>query len=170
MSQSLVGVVNMLTTVIALLIIDKVGRKKLIYWGVSGMIICLLAIAMYFKFGESLGLGNSFVLIFFLLYIFCQAISISAVVFVILSEMYPNNVRGLAMSIAGLALWLGTYLIGQLTPWMLENLSPAGTFLLFAAMCIPYMLIFWKMIPETTGKSLEEIESYWRTKGSRKKK
>lgn len=170
LSQSLVGVVNMLTTVIALLIIDKVGRKKLIYWGVSGMIICLLAIALYFKFGESLGLGNSFVLIFFLLYIFCQAISISAVVFVILSEMYPNNVRGLAMSIAGLALWLGTYLIGQLTPWMLENLSPAGTFLLFAAMCIPYMLIFWKMIPETTGKSLEEIESYWRTKGSRKKK
>ena len=84
-----------------------------------------------------------------------------AVVFVLLSEMYPIRVRGLAMSIAGFALWIGTYLIGQLTPWMLQNLTPAGTFFLFAAMCIPYMLIVWKLVPETTGKSLEEIERYW---------
>ena len=73
----------------------------------------------------------------------------------------PIRVRGLAMSIAGFALWIGTYLIGQLTPWMLQNLTPAGTFFLFAAMCIPYMLIVWKLVPETTGKSLEEIERYW---------
>lgn len=70
------------------------------------------------------------------------AISISAVVFVLLSEMYPNNVRGIAMSIAGLALWV-------------------GTFFLFALMCIPYLLIMWKLVPETTGKSLEEIERWW---------
>ena len=65
------------------------------------------------------------------------------------------------MSIAGLALWIGTYLIGQLTPWLLEHITPAGTFLLFAAMCVPYMLIMWRLVPETTGKSLEEIEKYW---------
>lgn len=70
------------------------------------------------------------------------AISISAVVFVLLSEMYPNNVRGIAMSIAGLALWV-------------------GTFFLFALMCIPYLLIMWKLVPETTGKTLEEIERWW---------
>lgn len=70
------------------------------------------------------------------------AISISAVVFVLLSEIYPNNVRGIAMSIAGLALWV-------------------GTFFLFALMCIPYLLIMWKLVPETTGKSLEEIERWW---------
>ena len=87
--------------------------------------------------------------------------SICAVVWVLLSEMYPVKVRGLAMSIAGLALWIGTYLIGQLTPWLLENITPAGTFLLFAAMCVPYMLIMWRLVPETTGKSLEEIEKYW---------
>lgn len=92
------------------------------------------------------------------------AISISAVVFVLLSEMYPNNVRGIAMSIARLALWVGTYLIGQLTPWLLANVppfAPAGTFFLFALMCIPYLLIMWKLVPETTGKSLEEIERWW---------
>ena len=82
-------------------------------------------------------------------------------VWVLLSEMYPVKVRGLAMSIAGLALWIGTYLIGQLTPWLLEHITPAGTFLLFAAMCVPYMLIMWRLVPETTGKSLEEIEKYW---------
>ena len=130
-STVLVGIVNMVTTVIALLIIDKVGRKQLVWWGVGGMILCLVAIG-------------------------------SAVVFVLLSEMYPNRVRGLAMSIAGLALWVGTYLIGQLTPWMLQNLTPAGTFFLFAFMCLPYLWIMWRHIPETTGKTLEEIEEYWK--------
>lgn len=163
-SQVLVGVVNMLTTVIALLIIDKVGRKKLVYWGVSGMILSLVMIGLYFCCGERWGLGNGFMLTFFLLYVFCCAISISAVVFVLLSEMYPNNVRGTAMSVAGLSLWVGTYLIGQLTPWMLSTLTPAGTFFLFAAMCVPYMLIMWKAVPETTGKTLEEIESFWKKK------
>ena len=157
-STVLVGVVNMLTTVLALLIIDKVGRKTLVWWGVGGMIVCLLCIGTYFALGT---LPTWFLLTFFLLYVFCTAISISAVVFVLLSEMYPNRVRGLAMSIAGLALWVGTYLIGQLTPWMLENLTPAGTFFLFAFMCIPYLLIMWKKVPETTGKTLEEIETYW---------
>ena len=159
--QVLVGLVNTLTTVLALIIIDKVGRKKLVYYGVSGMIVTLLLIGIYFLFGESLGISSIFLLIFFLSYVFCCAISICAVVFVLLSEMYPTKVRGLAMSIAGFALWIGTYLIGQLTPWMLQNLTPAGTFFLFAVMCVPYILIVWKLVPETTGKSLEEIERYW---------
>ena len=160
--QSLIGVVNMVTTILALLIIDKVGRKTLVYVGVSGMILSLLLIGLYFMVGESLDLSSIYLLIFFLLYIFCCAGSISAVIFVFLSEMYPMKVRGLAMSIAGFSLWVGTYLIGQLTPLMLDNMTPAGTFFFFAFMCIPYMLIVWKLIPETAGKSLEEIEKYWK--------
>ena len=159
--QVLVGLVNTLTTILALVIIDKVGRKKLVYYGVSGMVVSLILIGLYFLFGDSLGVSSLFLLIFFLFYVFCCAVSICAVVFVLLSEMYPTKVRGLAMSIAGFALWIGTYLIGQLTPWMLQNLTPAGTFFLFAIMCVPYMLIVWKLVPETTGKSLEEIERYW---------
>ena len=159
--QVLVGLVNTLTTVLALVIIDKVGRKKLVYYGVSGMVLSLVLIGLYFLFGDSLGVSSLFLLVFFLFYVFCCAVSICAVVFVLLSEMYPTKVRGLAMSIAGFALWIGTYLIGQLTPWMLQNLTPAGTFILFAIMCVPYMLIVWKLVPETTGKSLEEIERYW---------
>jgi SP family arabinose:H+ symporter-like MFS transporter len=162
--QVLVGLVNTLTTVLALVIIDKVGRKKLVYYGVSGMVISLVLIATYFIYGESWGISSIFLLIFFLFYVFCCAVSICAVVFVLLSEMYPTRVRGFAMSIAGFALWIGTYLIGQLTPWMLQNLTPAGTFILFAIMCVPYMLIVWKLVPETTGKSLEEIERHWMKK------
>ena len=162
--QVLVGLVNTLTTVLALVIIDKIGRKKLVYYGVSGMVISLILIATYFIYGESWGISSIFLLVFFLFYVFCCAVSICAVVFVLLSEMYPTRVRGFAMSIAGFALWIGTYLIGQLTPWMLQNLTPAGTFILFAIMCVPYMLIVWKLVPETTGKSLEEIERHWMKK------
>ena len=157
-STVLVGLVNFATTVLAVFIIDKVGRKQLIYWGVSGMIICLMAIGIYFATGGAL--GNGFMLAFFLAYVFCCAISISAIVFVLLSEMYPNSIRGRAMSLAGFMLWVGTYLVGQLTPVLLEW-SQAGTFFIFAVMCVPYMLIMWKVIPETTGKTLEEIEEYW---------
>ena len=157
-STVLVGLVNFATTILAVFIIDKVGRKQLIYWGVSGMIICLMAIGTYFATGGVL--GNGFMLAFFLAYVFCCAISISAIVFVLLSEMYPNSIRGRAMSLAGFMLWVGTYIVGQLTPVLLEW-SQAGTFFIFAVMCVPYMLIMWKVIPETTGKTLEEIEEYW---------
>lgn len=159
--QVMVGLVNVLTTVLALIIIDKVGRKKLVYFGVSGMIITLLSISFYFFTSETLTLPTELLLFLFLAYIFSTAISISAVIFVLLSEMYPNKIRGIAMSIAGFSLWVGTYLVGQLTPWFLENLGPSGTFLLFAVMCLPYMYIIWKKIPETAGRSLEEIEAFW---------
>ncbi len=157
--QILVGLVNTITTVIALIIIDKVGRKKLVYYGVSGMLVCLVGLAVFFKYGST---EYHFILLFFFLfYIFCCAISICAVVWVLLSEMYPTKIRGVAMSIAGFSLWIGTYCIGQLTPWLLENIKPSGTFLLFALMCLPYIWIIWRKIPETAGKSLEEIEQYW---------
>lgn len=159
--QVIVGLVNVLTTILAVFIIDKVGRKKLVYFGVTGMIASLILIAFYFTKGPEMAIPSIFLLIFFLAYVFFCAISISAVIWVLLSEMYPIKVRGLAMSIAGFSLWIGTYLIGQLTPWLLDNLSPAGTFLLFAVMCLPYMYIIWKLVPETTGKTLEEIEKYW---------
>ena len=157
-STVLVGLVNMVSTILAVCVIDRVGRKALIYFGVSLMIACLVAIGVMFRLHVT---GFAFVALF-LAYIFAQAVSISAVVFVLLSEMYPNKVRGVAMSVAGFALWIGTYLIGQFTPWCMATLGSAGTFWFFAAMCIPYMLIMWKLVPETTGKTLEEIEEYWK--------
>ncbi|MEG1380276.1 MAG: MFS transporter, partial [Bacteroidales bacterium] len=159
--QVLVGTVNMVTAILALLIIDKMGRKKLVYYGVSGMILTLVLIGAYFMVGKAMGITAIALLLFVLAYVFFCAVSICAVIWVLLSEMYPIKVRGVAMSIAGLSLWIGTYLIGQLTPWLLQNILPANTFFLFAVMCLPYMYIVWKLVPDTTGKSLEEIEGMW---------
>ena len=157
--QIIVGLVNVFSTVLAMWLIDRIGRKKLIYIGVSGMIVTLVGVSLYFMLNTAGGQLSPFLLLGLIMtYIFCCAISICAVIFVLLSEMYPVKVRGAAMSIAGFSLWIGTYLIGQLTPWLLTSLAPSGVFLLFACMCVPYMLITWKLVPETTGRSLEEIE------------
>ena len=91
--QVLVGIVNMITTIIAMFIIDRVGRKKLIYYGVSGMIVSLILIAVYFAFVAQWALSVYFMLIFFLLYVFCCAISISAIVFVITLTVQPRAKR-----------------------------------------------------------------------------
>ena len=157
-STVLVGLVNMLSTILAVVLMDRAGRKALVYFGVSLMIVCLVTIGVFFRLHV---MGVAFVAVF-LAYIFAQAISISAVVFVLLSEMYPDKVRGVAMSVAGLALWVGTFLIGQFTPWCMSTLGSSGTFFFFAAMCLPYLFIIWRLVPDTTGKSLEEIEAFWR--------
>jgi MFS family permease len=155
-----------LSTILALLVIDKIGRKKLIYIGVSGMVILLIGIGLFFR-GVAMGQELSTYLLFGLIigYVFSCAISICAVIFVLLSEMYPVKVRGSAMSIAGFSLWVGTYLIGQLTPWLTTQLSASGVFRLFGFMCIPYLFITYFLVPETTGKSLEDIERGWAKMG-----
>jgi len=164
--QSIVGIVNCLSTVLAMWLIDKIGRKKLVYYGVSGMIVSLILIGIYFTLNKTSAIFPPIVLLVLILfYIFSCAISICVVIWVLISEMYPTRIRGLAMSVAGFSLWIGTFLIGQLTPWLMHNLSPSGVFWLFAIMCFPYLYITWKLVPETTGKSLEEIERMWQKSG-----
>ena len=163
--QVIVGLVNFGSTVLAMAVIDKIGRKKLVYYGVSGMIVSLILIGFYFTVNKVSNVVPPItLLILILVYIFSCAISICVVIWVLLSEMYPAKVRGLAMSAAGFSLWIGTFLIGQLTPWLITTLSPAGVFWLFGVMCLPYLYITWKLVPETTGKSLEDIERMWLTK------
>lgn len=163
--QVIIGLVNFGSTVLAMAVIDKIGRKKLVYYGVSGMIVSLVLIGIYFTMNKTSNVIPPItLLILIMVYIFSCAISICVVIWVLLSEMYPAKVRGLAMSAAGFSLWIGTYLIGQLTPWLMTTLSPAGVFWLFGLMCIPYLYITWKLVPETTGKSLEDIERMWQKK------
>ena len=166
--QVWVGLVNVLSTILAMSVIDKIGRKKLIYIGVSGMVILLIGIGMFFNsVANGQGASTTILFVLILAYVFSSAISISAVIFVLLSEMYPVKLRGSAMSVAGFSLWVGTYLIGQLTPWLTTKLSAAGVFWLFGFMCFPYLLITYFLVPETTGKSLEDIEREWTERGKK---
>jgi sugar porter (SP) family MFS transporter len=157
--QIVIGIINVVSTLLGMWLIDRIGRKKLIYSGVSGMIFTLALIGFYFLLQGRYPLQPELLLVLIGLYIFFSAISICTVIFVLLSEMYPAKIRGAAMSVAGFSLWIGTYLIGQLTPWLLTHLAPSGVFWLFGTMCIPYLLITWKLLPETNGRSLEEIET-----------
>lgn len=161
MGQVWIGLVNCVTTILAIFLIDRLGRKGLVYFGVTGMIIFLVLAAGFLQFQEAWNLPDALMIVFLGAYMFCQAISISAIIFVILSEMYPNRVRGLAMSIASMSLWIANWVVSQIFPTMLDALTLEGTFLVFAACCVPYLLIMWKLVPETTGKTLEEIERYW---------
>ncbi|MGO1521256.1 MAG: sugar porter family MFS transporter, partial [Sphingobacterium sp.] len=162
--QIIVGVVNVLSTILAMYLVDKIGRKKLVYVGVGGMLFILVGISIFFMSGMN---NPEILLLMILLYIFFAAISICVVIWVLLSEMYPLKVRGFAMSCAGFSLWIGTYLIGQVTPVLLGGIGAAWTFGLFALMCLPYLAITYYLVPETTGKTLEEIERIWQTKAEK---
>jgi MFS transporter, SP family, arabinose:H+ symporter len=161
--QVVIGLVNVLFTLIAIWKIDQLGRKPLLLAGVIGIIASLAIIGSLFYFNTT----NTYLLLFFiLLFIACFAFSYGPVVWVLLSEIFPTKIRGKAMSLATFSLWIGTALVGQLTPVFLETLKPAGTFWLFALMTAPALYLAIKIIPETKGKSLEEIERYWLNKKS----
>ena len=157
--QVVIGIVNVVATVFAIMKIDKYGRKKLMLGGIIGMFISLIMVAILFQFSETQGI---FLLVFIITFITSFSIGVGPVIWVLLSEIYPTNIRGRAMSIATLTLWVGTAIIGQIVPWMLDTLTPAGTFLIFAIFCIPVPFIL-KTIPETKGMSLEDIEDVWRS-------
>lgn len=162
--QVVIGLVNVLFTLIAIWKIDQLGRKPLLIAGVIGIIASLITIGLLFYFNT---VNTYLLLTFILIFIACFAFSYGPVIWVLLSEIFPTKIRGKAMSLATLSLWIGTAFVGQLTPVFLEKLKPAGTFWLFAAMTAPALWLAIKVIPETKGKSLEEIERYWLNKKSK---
>jgi MFS family permease len=138
--------------------IDRFGRKPLLIAGTTGMMISTAAIGLLFALGRAEGI---LLLSFILVFIACFAFSLGPVVWVILSEIYPNRIRGRTMSIATFAVWVGTATLGQMIPILLKNLGPALTFWIFTFFCLPTLYIGARLLPETRGKTLEEIERYW---------
>lgn len=157
--QVTIGLVNVVFTFVAIFTIDKWGRKPLLYVGVGGAVVSLIIIGALFALGVTSG---PWILIFILAFIACFAFSFGPVCWVVVGEIFPNAVRGKAMALATLSLWIGNFLVGQLTPVMLEGLGSSWTFWLFALCCSPALWLTWKLIPETKGRSLENIENYWK--------
>lgn len=157
--QVTIGLVNVVFTFVAIFTIDKWGRKPLLFAGVGGAVVSLIIIGALFALGITSG---PWILIFILAFISCFAFSFGPVCWVVVGEIFPNAIRGKAMALATLSLWVGNFLVGQLTPVMLEGLGSSWTFWLFAICCSPALWITWKLIPETKGRSLENIENYWK--------
>jgi SP family arabinose:H+ symporter-like MFS transporter len=156
--QVIIGIINVLFTLLAIWKIDTIGRKPLLMAGTAGMLVSLLSIGVLFGVGRAEGV---LLIVFILFFIASFAFSLGPVVWVILSEIYPNSIRGRTMSIATVATWIGTSIIGQMIPISLESIGPMFTFWIFALFCLPTLYIGWRIMPETKGKTLEEIERYW---------
>ena len=158
MQTVLVGVINVLFTLVAIKYVDKWGRRTLLLVGSSGMAVCLAIVGSAFYFGFAEGY---LVLIAILAYISFFAISLGPLAFVVISEIFSNRNRGAAMSVCIFFLWTSVYLVSQTFPMLLASIGSAFTFWIYMVMAIVAFFFILKMIPETKGKSLEEIELYW---------
>jgi MFS transporter, SP family, xylose:H+ symportor len=159
----IIGAVNMTFTIVAIKTVDRLGRKPLMIIGSLGMGICLVGLGSAAYFQQT----AIWVLAFVLGYIACFALSVGPVVWVILSEIFPTRIRGRAMSIATICLWAANWLVSQTFPmldeneWLVENFHHGFSFWLYGSLCFVLVLFVWRIVPETKGKSLEEIEKIW---------
>ncbi|MDR3698798.1 MAG: sugar porter family MFS transporter [Candidatus Sulfopaludibacter sp.] len=151
------GAINLVCTLIALGVVDRFGRRALMLTGCAGIAVShgLLGLAYYFK------LNGLPVLVLTLCTIGCYAMSLAPVTWVIISEIFPNRIRGLAVSVAVSALWVACFLLTFTFPLLNAALGPAGTFWLYAAICATGFFFILARVPETKGKTLEEIEASW---------
>jgi SP family xylose:H+ symportor-like MFS transporter len=162
--QLWVSMVNLVFTFVAIYKVDSWGRKPLLIIGTSGMLAGLLALALS-VYTQQTGIVS---LVGVLLFVGAFAMSMGPVVWVILSEIFPNNVRSLAMSIAISAQCLTSALVTNVFPILHKshfnsfNFNGALAYFLFASVCIIAILFIWRLVPETKGKTLEEMEQLWR--------
>jgi len=166
LQTGIVGAVNLAFTVIAIWTVDKLGRKPLMIVGSAGMGASLFAmgLAAYYQRTEI------WVLVFILSYIASFAVAVGPVTWVILSEIFPTKIRGRAMSIATLCLWAANFVVSQTFPmmnentWLVERFHHGFPFWIYGVLCVVSVIFVWAFVPETKGKTLEEIEKHWMEK------
>ncbi len=148
------GIVCLVFTFVAIATVDRLGRKLLMLAGSAGLVI------VYVMIGASYYLGSQgfHVLMLTLAAIGCYAFSLAPVTWVLLSELFPNRIRGAAMSISVFTLWLTCWALAQVFPTMIRKLGAAGSFWTFAVICLLGFIYILKVLPETKCKTLEQIE------------
>jgi len=158
----LVGITNFFSTIIAIWLIDRVGRKPLLLFGPAGMGISL---ALAGTFLTSPSLPATVKILIILAYIASFAIGVGGTVWVVISEIFPTKIRGRAVSLAVMCVWTACFLVAQTFPYLIEKLHERS-FWIYAFMCLLMFLfvLFW--LPETKGRSLEDIERMWRHKSA----
>jgi SP family xylose:H+ symportor-like MFS transporter len=158
MLQTIVmGLVNVIFTVVAIVTVDKWGRKPLLIVGSTGMAVGMFAISGL-AFFNIIGVST---LVFIIIYTASFMMSWGPICWVLIAEIFPNKIRGQAVAIAVAAQWMANYLISSTYPPMME-FSGAVTYGFYGLMAALSALFVWKMIPETKGKTLEQMEQYWK--------
>ena len=149
----------MVFTFVAIWLIDRAGRKVLLIFGVSGMALSLLCLGLVFHLELTAG---PWVLVFILSYIASFSASLGPIPWVMISEIFPTKTRGVAMSMSVLILWIAVYVVTQFFPILLESIGGAYTFWIFMINAVILLVFVWRVVPETKGKTLEQIEKSWR--------
>jgi MFS family permease len=155
----IVGVINFVATIVGMALIDRAGRKPLLVSAFGGMAASLLGVSAAIRFQAS----GIVVLIFVLIYVACFAIGVGTGTWVMMAEICPTRVRGRAMSVATVCLWCGTLLVTLTFLSLVKRFTAPGAFVLYAIISIAALLFVWKAVPETKGRTLEEIENWWLT-------
>ena len=158
-SQIIFGLANMLFTLVAIWKVDSWGRRPLYIFGTAGATLTLVATGVCFYVGAT---SSIWLLVCVLGFLACFAFSIGPLKFVVASEIFPNAIRGRALAISIMVMWVADTIVGQLTPILLKRIGSAGTFWFFAFFCLVAFIVVYKLLPETKGKSLEQIESDWK--------
>jgi SP family sugar porter-like MFS transporter len=148
------GVTNVIFTIIAMYFVDKWGRKALLLLGAFGLtlIYALMGSAYFFH------ISGTFLLVIVVLAIACYAMTLAPVMWIVISEIYPNRIRGIAMSVATFALWTACFILTYTFPLLNTGLGAAGTFWLYGLICLAGGIFVLKKVPETKGKTLEQLE------------
>jgi SP family arabinose:H+ symporter-like MFS transporter len=149
------GIVLLLFTFVAIFSVDRLGRRALMLAGSAGLVVLHAAIALcYMNHSEGIH-----VLLLILAAIACYASTLAPITWVLLAELFPNRIRGAAMSIAVFSLWVTCAGVAQGFPILNAAVRPSGSFWTFSGICLLGLLFCWRALPETKGKTLEELEA-----------
>ena len=159
--QVAIGIINLLFTIIALWKIDSWGRRPLLIGGMTAVFLSLTIIGFQFALGSISGI---WIVVMLCIYMASLALSINAVIFVLTGEIFPNRIRGRAMSIAIFANWSTNFITAFIFPWFVDMVGMGSGFFVFAGFSLVAAIFFYRVVPETKGKTLEDIEKFWITK------
>ena len=158
LKTALIGIINFFATFIPIFLVERVGRRPLLLIGVACMAVSVGGLCVLYAVGPSSSAARMAVLTAVLVFIAAYSSSLACLTWVVLSEIFPNRIRGEAMSVANLALWTANYVLLQTFPMIEERFGLSSVFGGYAVICCVIWVFVWKLIPETKGKSLEEIE------------
>lgn len=158
-----IGVVNFIMTIVAVFFTDRIGRKPLLYFGLTGVMLSLFALGTSFAFAGVLGSNLKWVAVGSLVtYIICFAMSLGPIGWILVSEVFPLRIRGIAMSVCTVSNFAFNFFVVGSFPVLLHRIGGAWTFWIFGIVSILCIIFVYFFVPETKGISLEQIESNWR--------